>query len=128
MSTPDDELADARPRVSRRAKAWGWAGAVALLVVVAGYAWFAAQEAVRWKDVGFSIESPTEVEVTFDVYLYEERDAVCHLRALNHNYAEVGVSDAAVRFADGAQQRITTTFVTTEEATTALVKYCEPVD
>lgn len=128
MSTPDDELADARPRVSRRAKIWGWVGAGAFLLVVAGYAWFAAQEPVRWKDVGFSIESPTEVEVTFDIYFYEERDAVCHLRALNDNYGEVGVADETVRFADGAQQRVTTTFVTTEEATTALVKYCEPVD
>jgi hypothetical protein len=128
MSTPDDELSDARVRVSRRAKVWGWVGAGALLVVVSIYAWFAAQEPVRWKDVGFDILSPTEAEITFDVYLYEANDAVCHLRALNDNYAEVGVTDELVRFADGAQQRITTSFVTTEEATTAVVKYCEEVD
>ena len=128
MSTSDDELPDARPRVSRRAKVWGWVGAGVLFLVVAGYAWFAAQEPVRWKDVGFRVESPTEVEVTFDVYLYEDTDVVCHLRALNDNFAEVGVSDATVRAADGPQQRITTTFVTTETATTALVRYCEPLD
>ena len=128
MSTPEDELPDARTRVSRRAKIWGWVGAGAFLLVVATYAWFAAQEPVRWKDVGFDITSPTEVEVTFDIYFYEDKDAVCHLRALNDNYGEVGVWDETVRAVDGNQQRVTTTFATTEEATTALVKYCEPVD
>jgi len=128
MSTPDDELGDARPRVSHRAKAWGWAGVALLVVIASVFGWQAAQQPVRWKDVGFSIDSPTSVTATFDVYIYKETDAVCHLRALNKSYAEVGVTDVRVRFADGAQQRITAPIVTTEVATTAVVKYCEPVD
>jgi len=128
MSTPDDELSDARPRVSRRAKVWGWAGAVALLLVVAGYAWFAAQQPVRWKDVGFDIASPTEAEVTFDVYLYTDGDAVCHVRALNESYAEVGVTDVTVSRTDGPEQRLNAVIATTELATTALVNYCEAVE
>lgn len=128
MGTPDDELADARPRVSRRAKVWGWVGVGVLVLVASVFGWFAAQEPVRWKDVGFEIVSPTEAEATFDVYLYKDKDALCHLRALNEHYAEVGVADRLVKRADGNEQRVTATVVTTEEATTAVVKYCEPVD
>ena len=59
--------------------------------------------------------------------LYKDKDAVCHLRALNSKFAEVGVADAPVNLADGREQRITATIATTEEATTAVVKYCEAV-
>jgi hypothetical protein len=128
MSTPEDETSDARARASRRAKIWGWVGVGAFALVVCTYAFFAAQDPLRWKDVGFSIDSPTEAQATFDVYFYSDEDAICHLRALNQSYAEVGVTDVLVQRAAGKEQRVTATIVTTEEATTAIVKYCEPVD
>jgi len=136
MGTPDDARPDADEdeavaspkRASRTAKAWGWAGVGVLVLITCWFGWHAAQDPVRWSDVGFSIDSRTEARATFDVYLYKDKDAVCHLRALNAKFAEVGVADVPVRRADGNEQRITGTIVTTEEATTALVKYCEPVD
>jgi hypothetical protein len=123
-----DEAAASPKRVSRKAKAWGWAGVGVLVLTTSWFGWQAAQNPVRWSDVGFTIVSPTEAQATFDVYLYKDKSAVCHLRALNSKFAEVGVADVRVNRADGNEQRITGTIVTTEEATTALVKYCEPVD
>jgi len=121
----DDESLASPRRTSGRAKAWGWAGVAVLVAVASWFGWQSAQEPVRWSDVGFAIDSPTQAEVTFDVYLYKDSDAVCHVRALNSRFAEVGVADATVRRAAGNEQRITTTIVTTEEATTAVVKYCQ---
>lgn len=124
----DDEVLASPRRVSRKAMIWGWAG-VGVLVLIAGwFGWQSAQEPVRWTDVGFAIDSPTQAEATFDVYLYKDKDALCHLRALNSRFAEVGVADVTVRVVDGRQQRVTAAIITTEEATTAVVKYCEPVD
>ena len=134
MSTPDDEAATAEDeasaaprRVSRKAKVWGWVGVGVLVAIASAFGWQAAQNPVRWNDVGFTVISPTSAEATFDVYLYKDKDAVCHLRALNSKFAEVGVADAPVNLADGREQRITATIATTEEATTAVVKYCEAV-
>jgi hypothetical protein len=138
MSTSDDEslAADADAgeedvsprRMSRKAKIWGWAGVAALVAVASWFGWESAQQPVRWNDVGFAIESPTSAEATYDVYLYKDKDAVCNLRSLSSKFAEVGVADTVVKLANGRQQRITAAIVTTEEATTAVVKYCEPVD
>jgi hypothetical protein len=138
MSTPEDaalppdavedEANVSPPRVSRRAKIWGWVGVGVLVLVASAFGWQSAQQPVRWNDVGFSVDSPTSVEATFDVYLYKDKDAVCHLRALNDHFAEVGVTDVPVKLADGRQQRITASIATTELATTAVVKYCEGVD
>lgn len=123
----EDEASISPRRVSRRAKIWGWVGVGVLVAIASVFGWRSAQEPVRWNDVGFTIDSPTSATATFDVYLYKGKDAVCHLRALNSRFAEVGVADAEVKFADGNQQRITAPVVTTEEATTAVVKYCEAV-
>ncbi|MCR6711700.1 MAG: DUF4307 domain-containing protein [Demequina sp.] len=123
-----DEAAGSPRRASRKAKAWGWAGVGVLVLIASWFGWQGAQNPVRWSDVGFSITSPTEAQATFDVYLYKDKDVVCHLRALNSKFAEVGVADVPVKRADGNEQRITGTIITTEEATTAVVKYCEPVD
>lgn len=127
MSTLDDETADSPRGTSRRAKIWGWAGVAVLVVIASWFGWGFAQQPVRWKDVGFDISSPTEAQATFDVYIYKDVDVECHVRALNKSYAEVGLTSVTVRRADGPQQRITVDFATTELATTAVVKYCQPV-
>jgi len=130
-SLPDaaEDEASASPRhASRRAKAWGWVGVGVLVLIASWFGWQSAQQPLRWNDVGFDIISPTEADATFDIFFYKDTDAVCHLRALNSRFAEVGVADVTVKRADGDQQRITGKILTTEEATTAVVKYCEPVD
>lgn len=123
-----DETQAEPKRTSRKAWIWGWAGVGVLVLIASWFGWQSAQQPVRWSDVGFTIASPTEVDVTFDVFLYKDSDAVCHLRALNSKFAEVGVTDVAVLLSDGRQQRITAPLVTTEEATTAVVKYCEAAE
>ncbi|WP_062525456.1 DUF4307 domain-containing protein [Demequina rhizosphaerae] len=131
MSTPeseqDEHSSGALPRLTPRQWILVAAGLAALVGAVAWYALVAAHEPVRWKDVGFSVASATEVTVTYDVYLYDEVDVDCALRALNPRFTEVGVATQRVAYEDGAQQRLTTAITTTEEATTAQVQYCVPV-
>lgn len=122
----EEEDAPARARLSTRAKSLVVVG-LALLIGASGlWAWWIADQPVRWRDVGFAIVSPTEASVTYDVFLYGDDSVTCHLQALNVRFAEVGVTTAHFDPADGSEQRVTTTMVTTEEATTAVVGYCEP--
>lgn len=127
-SDVDDVGGGALPRLSRRA--WILV-ALGLALATAGAAWWAltiADAPVRWRDVGFEIISPTEATVTFDVFFYDEEPVTCTVQALNVRFAEVGVDSVVVDPADGLSQRLTTTLVTTEEANTATVHHCEPVD
>ena len=120
-----EDEADSRPRLSARAW-WGVGAGLAVLIALASWwGWTIAHQAVRWQDVGFDIVSPTEARVTYDVFLYSDTPVTCHLRALNTRFAEVGVATQHVDPAAGNAQRFTATFATTEEATTALVNYCE---
>ena len=128
MSNPaddvEDEAADARPQLSRR----GWiAVAAGLIVLVAIAGWFGFREAsipVRWQDVGFTVSSPTEADVTFDVYLYTDQPVTCYVHAMNVQYAEVGVGQVEIDPADGDQQRFTVPIATVEKANAALVRGC----
>lgn len=120
-----EEAASARPRLSRRGWVLAIAGVVALTAIVAWFAFAKANPPVRWQDVGFVVESPTETQVTFDVHLYSDAAVVCHVRALSVSYAEVGVAQTTVDPAKGSSQRITLDIATVEEPTSAQVNYCE---
>ncbi|MDN4477618.1 DUF4307 domain-containing protein [Demequina lignilytica] len=131
MSTPPadeaaafEEESSALPRLSAR----GWVlVSLGLAALIGITAWVAVQmqsQPVRWKDVGFTVTSPTEVTATYEVYLYTDAGATCTVRALNDRFTEVGVAAVHVDRADGAEQRLTTPVVTTEEATTATVQGC----
>ena len=120
--------ARATPRLSRRAW-WAVGGGLAVLVGLASWwGWSIADAPVRWRDVGYHITSPTEETVTYDVFLYTDAPVTCHLRALNERFAEVGVATQAIDPSAGDAQRHTATLTTTEQATTAVVSYCEPDD
>ncbi|WP_159449148.1 DUF4307 domain-containing protein [Demequina sp. NBRC 110055] len=121
----EEEAASARPRLSRRGWILSIAGVVALTAVAAWFGLSQANSPVRWQDVGFAIDSPTQAEVTFDVHLYSDEPAVCHVRALSVSYAEVGVAQTTVDPAEGTSQRITLDIATVEEATSAQVNYCD---
>lgn len=120
-----EDEADPRPRLSARAWWAVGAGLAVLIALSAWWGWSVAHQPVRWQDVGFTIVSPTQARVTYDVFLYSESPVTCHLRALNTNYAEVGVATQRIDPAAGKAQRLTATLATTEEATTAVVHYCE---
>jgi hypothetical protein len=123
---PESADEDARGRrVDRRAMAATVVAAIVLTAVVSYFGLKAARQEVRWGDVGYTIESPTEATSTFDVYLYTDSDATCRVRALNSRFSEVGYTDVAVARSAGRQQRMTATVVTVEPAVTAVVAYCQ---
>jgi hypothetical protein len=115
----------ARTRLSTRSRWLLGIGFAALVGLFGLWAWWIADQPVRWQEVGFEISSPNSATVTYDVFLYSDRSVTCHLQALNVRFAEVGVTTAHFDPADGSEQRVTTSIVTTEEATTAVVDYCE---
>lgn len=126
-SVDAEEAAAGRGRLDRRTVAPMLAAAAVMAV---GAVWFglaAAQQPVRWRDVGFTVDSPTQATGVYDVFLYTDADAVCRVTALSPRFAEVGYADQRVERAGGAEQRVTTTLTTVEPATSVTVAYCEPV-
>lgn len=135
MSTPtngeieyEDASANSRPNLTRKQWLWVVLGIAAMTAVAVVYGLGAAAQPVRWQDVGYSVDSPTDATVTFEVYLYSDDDAVCQLRALNQQYAVVGVAEHQVSRAAGVEQRITVDVTTVEEANTVMVHHCSPVE
>lgn len=114
----------ALPTMSRKGLIWSGLGVAALVAVAVWFGLASASDPVRWSDVGFNVDLPTEATVTYDVYLYTDASADCTVRALNPSFAEVGVAVQHIDRAGGVEQRITTTIITTEQATTATVNYC----
>jgi len=125
-SDPDEPDASL-PRLT--ARAWIAVGAgIALLVAVAAWVGLRmADQPVRWRDVGYSVDSPFAATTTYDVFLYTDEQVLCHVRALNVQFAEVGAAEQRVDPANGAQQRFTTPVTTTETANTVVVDSCAPV-
>ncbi len=124
LSADAEEAAATGPRMTRGARI-GTAVAVAVSIGIA--LWLGlpqANQPVRWRDIGFSVTSPTEADATFDVFLYTDAGATCRVRALNSRHAEVGAVDVSVDRADGPEQRLTVPVATVETAATAVVSYC----
>lgn len=121
---PDHEDSGAVPRLSKRTWALVAAGIAVLTAITAWFSLDMASQPVRWQDVGYSVVSPTEVEVTFDVFLYDDEPVICHVHAMNVQYAEVGVAEVEVDPAAGDEQRFTLTIPTVEEANTAVLRGC----
>lgn len=121
---PLEEDSGSLPRLSTR----GWVavifGLAALTAVAAWYGFGSADQDARWKTVGYSIDSPTHAEITFDVHVYADEPVECVARAMNISFAEVGIATHMVDPDDGRTQRITLPITTVEEATTAEVNYC----
>ncbi|MCP2264447.1 DUF4307 domain-containing protein [Promicromonospora thailandica] len=125
---PWDESDDVRPRPKLSVGA-RVAVATALAAGVAIAAWFTIvdtrRDPVTFTDVGFSVASAEEVDVTFDVSMPPGTAAVCTVTALSRSYAEVGAVDVEVGPAQERTTRHTVTIATTELATTGLVDHCD---
>lgn len=129
-TTPDDPSAEGddvrpRPRLSVGARI---ATIVALTAGVALAAWFTVvdtqRDPVTFTDVGFSVQGPEAVDVTFDVSMPPGDEAVCTVTALSPSFAEVGAVDVEIPAADARTTRHTVTVATTELATTGVVDHC----
>jgi predicted hotdog family 3-hydroxylacyl-ACP dehydratase len=125
---PWDETDDVRPRPKLSVGA-RIAVALALAAGVAIAAWFTIvdtqRDPVTFTVVGFSVVSPEEVEVTFDVSMPPGTEAVCTVTALSKSFAEVGAVDVDVAADAARTTRHTVTIATTELATTGLVDHCD---
>ncbi|WP_413542996.1 DUF4307 domain-containing protein [Citricoccus nitrophenolicus] len=95
---PSDSLANryGRPQstgpsfLRRRGK---WIAGIALVLAILTTGWFAASahsRALDWKDVGFTIDSPTEASVTFQLTKDPEDTVQCAIQVLSPEFAVVG--------------------------------------
>ncbi|WP_143762127.1 DUF4307 domain-containing protein [Isoptericola variabilis] len=100
----------------------------ALAAGVAGAAWLAAEQTrqapVTVDVVGFTVPSPEQIDVTFQVHMPRGTTAVCTVDALSQSYAQVGTLEVPVGPSEGLTSRHTVTVRTSEEATTAVVDRC----
>ncbi|RVX44731.1 uncharacterized protein DUF4307 [Nonomuraea polychroma] len=76
--------------------------------------------------VTFSVESPTRAEITFEVYKADDRVAVCRIRALDVNHAEVGSKEVRIP-AGGGTKQLKESLDTSGQATSVHVQYCNLV-
>ena len=120
-----DEPSGAIPRLSRRAWIAVGAGVTVLTAVTIVLTLPLIRQPVRWQDVGYTVDTPFAASATFDVFFYTDEPVVCHVRALNTGFAEVGGATIDLDPADGNHQRVTVAVTTTETANTAVVDSCE---
>jgi hypothetical protein len=107
-------------------------GIGALLAVgIAGAVWAGLKpgtETVTWSEVGYSVQGPDRVDVTFEVVKDPDVTARCTVQALSSSYTEVGVVTVTVGPADSPTVRQTVPVATQELAVTGVVDRCEAVE
>ena len=99
--------------------------AVAGLAVAVWIGLNVASQPVSWKDVGFHVQGPQAIDVTFEVAKPRSDTVVCKVRALSEAYSEVGVRMVTVGPADDATVRLTAPVQTTELAVSGTVDRCD---
>ncbi|WNB85036.1 DUF4307 domain-containing protein [Cellulomonas sp. ATA003] len=119
------EVSPRRRAATRVGMAALGAGAVALAVWI-GLG--AGNPEVSWEDVGYSVQGPERVDVTFRVTKDADATASCTLTALSQSYAQVGVVTATVGPASGRVVEQTVPVATQELAVTGVVDGCEIVE
>jgi len=120
------------PEPGARHRTTGRIGVAALLGLgIAGAVWVGLKpgtDTVTWTDVGYSVQGPDRVDVTFEVAKDPDVTARCTLHALSAAYAEVGVVTVTVGPADARSVRQTVPVATQELAVTGIVDRCESVE
>ncbi|MFI7618087.1 DUF4307 domain-containing protein [Nonomuraea terrae] len=76
--------------------------------------------------VTFEVESPSRAEITFEVYKPDDRVAVCRIRALDVDHAEVGSKEVRIPAGAGSKQ-IKESLDTSGQATSVHIQYCNLV-
>jgi Domain of unknown function (DUF4307) len=133
------ETATPRPPVGRygpepdpRRRTLGRAALATLLALaIAAAVWVGLGPGTRdvtWDDVGYVVQGPDLVDVTFEVVKDPDATATCTVQALSSSYAEVGVVTATVGPAGTRAVRQTVPVATQELAVTGVVESCELVE
>lgn len=102
------------------------AGAVALALVV----WIGMSvlaDPVQFKDVGYAVQGPDRIDVTFDVIKDPPVTVECTVHALNQSFAEVGLVRVTLGPSATQIERRVVTVPTQELAVTGIVKSCQVV-
>jgi len=119
----------AAPGAGRRRTVGLVALGIALVAVTVWVGLGAARTPVTWKDIGFTTDGATSVEVVFDVVRLDPGDAVqCRVQALNQHFGQVGLVTVDVAPAQDRVQRFAVDVATTEAAVTGLVDSCWVVE
>ncbi len=95
---PSDSLANRYGRPQRtgspaRRRRGVWIAVLALIAAVAVTVWFtvsAHSRTLDWQDVGFTIDSPTQASVTFQLTKDPEDTVQCAVQVLSPEFAVVG--------------------------------------
>jgi len=102
---------------------------VALAAAVALAAWFSIEQTrrdpVSFDVIGFSVQGPEQVDVTFQVHMPPGTTAVCTVDAVAESFAQVGTIDVPVGPSQERTTQYDVTVRTSEEATTAVVDRCD---
>ncbi|HEX4816193.1 MAG TPA: DUF4307 domain-containing protein [Nonomuraea sp.] len=129
LGTPDD-VPD-RPRRGGRLVVHVVIG-VLVAIVAGGWGWVMWSMTAGGRSdapaqvITFKVESPTRAEITFEVYKPDDKVAVCRIRALDVNHAEVGSKEVRIPAGEGTNQR-KESLDTSGEATSVHVQYCNLV-
>lgn len=133
MSAPAPPEGRYGPVPTARRRRWTVAAiAAGAAVGVAFVVWLGllnANPPVSWKDVGFSVDGDSSVEVQFDVMRADPSVPVqCRIQALNRYYAQVGVVTVDIGPGRLGAQRESAMVATSEEAVTGVVESCWVVE
>ncbi|MFD6178120.1 MULTISPECIES: DUF4307 domain-containing protein [unclassified Isoptericola] len=106
--------------------------AAALAAGVGLAAWFSIEQnrrdPVDVDVVSFTVPSPEQVDVTFQVHMPPGTTATCEVEALAPSYAQVGTMQVPVGPSETQTTTYTVTVRTSEEATSAVVESCDVAD
>lgn len=121
----DDRYGRTRRPGARRA--WWISVGVVAAAAVAGLGWLTVQNSlysVSADDLGFTVEDPKTVAVSFQVTTDPEQPVTCVLEALDEEFGVVGFRVIDYPASPEHAQRFTERVRTVGEATTGLVKGC----
>ncbi|MGO1317413.1 MAG: DUF4307 domain-containing protein [Cellulomonadaceae bacterium] len=106
---------------------WTAAGLGTALAAWSGWSMVASQPFTT-QEVGFSVQSPEVIEVTFNVTKSADVTLQCTITALNSSYGEVGSRSVTIGPGSGQRESFTIDVRTSELATTGVVDSCEVVE
>ncbi len=121
----DERYGRGRKRSFDKRLAWG----VGVTLVAAGLAfvlfggWQQGSD-LEFKDLHYSVESESAVEVDAQVTAAADAEIVCAIEALSESHGTVGWKLVTLPAGDERTRRFTTTLVTTSQATTGRVRDC----